>query len=219
MTDRIRRLAQSSRPPITAPSLAFITAILLVAALLPTHVRAQAGGAPARSTQGIEAYVSDDALQAMYLRRMNMGEFGTNDVRVGFFTNQERDLILLGDFLTNIGRSGRYPNWSLQAGSRMFIALMSGPENEETFAVSLGGTLSYSFGRSDAASISISGFYAPEILAFGNAENVVDTMVRFETRLTESMRFFVGYRSLEFNQPEGDREVDDGVHLGVMYRF
>ena len=202
----------------TLPKSLIPATLLLLATVLPSTVLAQPGAA-SRYTQGIEAYVSNDALQAMYARRMNMGEFGTNDVRVGFFTNHDRDLVLLADVLMNVATSSRFGNWSLQAGSRMFGALLSGPNNEETFAISLGGTLSYYLGRNGATSISVSGFYAPDILAFGSSENIVDTMVRFETHLTASTRFFIGYRSLEFQQRDADRNADDGSHVGVVYRF
>ena len=45
----------------------------------------------------IEFYVSNDALQALYVRDLDLGEVGETEVRAGFFYNEDRDLIATGD--------------------------------------------------------------------------------------------------------------------------
>ena len=177
----------------------------------------QGNGNAARVAQGIEAYIGQNALQALYTRNMDVGEFGMNDVRAGFFFNEDRDLILIGDMMVDVGRSERRPNWALDVGPRVYGALLS-TENQDIFAIAFGGELSYFFGTARTTSVSISAFYAPDIITFGNADNVRDASIRFETRLTEATRIFVGYRSFEFDLPDV-RKVDDGVDIGVRYRF
>jgi hypothetical protein len=181
---------------------------------------AQPGGqeTPPQPTQGIEAYIATDAMQVMYTRNMDFGEIGRNDLRAGVLFNEDRDLVLIGDMLVDVGRPERRPKWALNVGPRVYGAQLN-IENQDVFAVALGGELSYFLGRNRVTAVSLSAFYAPDIITFGNADEVTDIAIRFETNLTASTRIFVGYRSLEFNLPNLVREVDDGAHVGVRYRF
>jgi hypothetical protein len=199
-----------------------IATTFVLAACLPAQVLAQQADQPrtVQGEQGIEAHISNKAMQAMYTRRVDMGEFGTNDVRAGFFINEERDLILVGDLLADVGGPNRRPDWGLQVGPRVYGALLSSIDKDDVFAVSLGGRLSYFLGRNRATALSVAAFYAPEIFTFGNADNVSDVSVQFSTRLTQSTRVYVGYRTFQFSLPgDNDRKVDRGGHVGVAYRF
>ena len=158
-------------------------------------------------------------MQALYSRRMDAGEFGINDVRGGFFINEDRDVILVGDLLVDVGQPDRRPNWVLKVGPRAYGALLTSLQNEDAFAIGFGGKLSYLLGRNRETSASLTAFYAPNIVTFGSADNVADVTVRFEAQLTAATRIFVGYRALEFDQSPGERRVDDGAHIGVGYRF
>jgi hypothetical protein len=199
-----------------------IAITFVLAACLPAQILAQQADQPrnAEGAQGIEAYISNKAMQAMYTRRVDMGEFGTNEMRAGFFINEERDLILVGDLLADVGGADRRPNWGLQVGPRVYGALLSSIDKDDVFAISLGGRLSYYLGRNRATALSVAAFYAPEIITFGNADNVSDVSVQFSTRLTESTRVFVGYRTFQFSLPgDNDRKVDRGGHVGIAYHF
>lgn len=172
---------------------------------------------PPDGGQGFEGYVSEDALQVMYVRDTDVGEFGRNALRAGFFINEDRDLIGVADMLIDVGEPDRRPYWSLEVGPRVYGALLT-IENQDIFAIALGGRLSYYIGRSRRTSASVSAFYAPDIITFGIADNVKDVTVQVETQLTEATRIFVGYRMFEFDLPI-DREVDDGLHIGIRHRF
>lgn len=210
--------------------LGWVCATAGLAALLTVTAEAQppaqratppAGSAQAErrspSEQGVEAYLSEDALQVLYVRPVDMGEFGRNAARAGFFINEQRDLIGLIDVLVDVGEQQRRPHWTLQVGPRAYGALMA-DEDQDVFALAFGGRLSYFLGRDRQTSVSIDAFYAPDIVTFGNADNVKDTSIRFETALTARTRIFVGYRVFEFDLTE-DREVDDNLHIGVRYQF
>ena len=207
-------LAGRPRPSIRSLSRA---AALFLAFGTPGAALAQQQQATETARQGFEGYVSEDALQVLYVRDMDVGELGRNDVRGGFFINEDRDLIGLADMLVDVGEPGRRPYWSLQVGPRVYGALLT-IENSDIFAVALGGKLSYSIGPGRRTSASVSAFYAPDIITFGIADNVQDVTIQLETQLTDATRVFVGYRMLEFDLPT-DREVDDGVHVGVRHTF
>ncbi|HEX6993457.1 MAG TPA: YfaZ family outer membrane protein [Gammaproteobacteria bacterium] len=184
-------------------------------ALLPTLAFAQQE--PEAGTQAVEAYLSEDAMQVLYGRDMDVGDLGRNQVRIGIFLNEERDLIGIADMMFDVGEPNRRPYWSLQVGPRAYGALMT-IENQDIFSIALGGRLSYFLGRGRGSSIALTAFYAPDIVTFGNADNIKDIAVTLETSLSESTNLFIGYRVFEFDL-EVDREVDDNMHLGVRHRF
>jgi len=184
-------------------------------AVLPLLAAAQDG--PELGAQAVEAYLSEDAMQILYGRDMDIGELGQNEVRIGVFLNEERDLIGIADMLFDVGEPNRRPYWSLQLGPRAYGALMA-LEDQDVFSIGLGGRLSYFLGRNRASSVALTAFYAPDIVTFGNADNIKDVSVSVETRLSESTNLFIGYRVFEFDLAV-DREVDDNLHVGIRHRF
>ncbi len=208
--------------PSATSCVRLIAATFVLAACLPAQSLAQPADLPrnAPGAQGIEAYISNKAMQALYTRRVDMGELGNNEMRAGFFINEERDLILVGDMLADVGTADRRPNWGLQVGPRVYGALLSNIDNDDVFAISLGGRLSYYMGRNRATALSVAAYYAPEIITFGNVDSVSDVSVQFSTRLTEATRVFAGYRTFQFALPgDNDRKVDRGGHIGIAYHF
>lgn len=203
----------------TWPAHSIQIAAAALAMLLPLSAFAQqrAGAEQTTGVQLVEAYLSENAMQVMYGRNVDVGEFGRNDIRAGFFINEDRDLIGIADMLVDVGEPDRRPWWSLQVGPRAYGALMA-VEDQDVFSIGFGGRLSYFLGRNRMTSLSLTAFYAPDIVTFGTADNIKDVAVRFDTRLTEATNVFVGYRIFEFDLPV-DREVDDNVHVGIQYRF
>src|SRR5690606_20391713 len=172
---------------------------------------------PELGAQAVEAYLSEDAMQILYGRDMDIGELGQNEVRIGVFLNEERDLIGIADMPFDVGEPNRRPYWSLQLGPRAYGALMA-LEDQDVFSIGLGGRLSYFLGRNRASSVALTAFYAPDIVTFGNADNIKDVSVSVETRLSESTNLFIGYRVFEFDLAV-DRAVDDNLHVGIRHRF
>ncbi|MFO7287249.1 MAG: YfaZ family outer membrane protein [Gammaproteobacteria bacterium] len=211
----------------SAPRRSPILGILSLACAAALLVHADASAQPDRRTtrssdsteefQVVEAYLSEDALQVLYGRKLDVGELGRNDARAGVFINEDRDLIGIADMLFEVGEQRRRPGWSLQIGPRAYGALIS-IENQDIFAIALGGTLTYRFGRRRAAGVSLTAFYAPDIVTFGNADNIKDGLARFEARVSDTTDLFIGYRIFEFDL-DVDREVDDNMHVGVRHRF
>jgi hypothetical protein len=169
------------------------------------------------SNYALEAYVSEDAIQAMYMRDINVNEVGRTQISGGFFFNEERDLIAIAGALADIGRTDSRRRLRVAVGPRVYGAFLH-EQDEDSFGVGLGGEARYLIGADGASAVVLSAFYAPDILVFGNADNITDVALRFETELRANSTIFVGYRSLEFAFPI-DREVDDSVHIGFRRQF
>jgi hypothetical protein len=165
----------------------------------------------------IELYISDDAMQAQYVRQLDLGDFGPTEVRGGFFYNEDRDLIAIADALAFVGDEVGVRSLEVRVGTRVYGAFLA-PEDQDVFGVGLGGEAQYYFNSARTASVTLGLFYAPDIVTFGVADNVKDTTLRFMARLRNGTDVFVGFRAFEIDLPE-DREVDDNMHVGFRRSF
>jgi hypothetical protein len=167
----------------------------------------------------VEFYLSEDALQALYVRDLDLGDLGATEARAGFFYNEDRDLIATGDLLMDIGDEVDAPRrFVLRAGTRVYGAFLA-PEDQDVFSIGVGGEAQYFIGSNRATSIMLGLFYAPDIVTFGQADNIKDVTLRFTTRLRSGMDVFVGFRTLEIDIEPMDREVDDNLHVGLRRSF
>ena len=165
----------------------------------------------------VEMYISDDALQARYVRTLDLGELGPTEVRGGFFYNEDRDLIVSGDLLTSVGDEIDARRFEVRVGTRVYGAFLA-LEDQDVFGVGLGGEAQYFFNRSRSTSVQLSVFYSPDIVTFGTADNIKDASVRLITRLRDGTDVFVGFRAFEIDL-DVDREVDDNMHIGFRRSF
>ena len=166
----------------------------------------------------VEFYISDDAMQAEYVRMLDLGELGPTEVRGGFFYNEDRDLIATGDLLTYIGDDVGVRDLEVRVGTRIYGAFLA-PEDQDVFGVGLGGEAQYFLTSNRSTSVTLGLFYAPDIATFGLADNVKDVSLRLMTRLRNGTDIFVGFRSFEIDIEPVDREVDDNLHVGFRRSF
>jgi hypothetical protein len=212
------RTVTSARPAGTLAAGALL-AMLAVPDTGTAQPRAQDGRPDVRTLDhALEVYLSDDALQALYVRTLdNVGQLGQADVRGGFFYNEDRDLILTGDMMTRLGDLDAPGRFEVRAGVRAYGAFLA-IENEDVFGLGLGGEVEYFFSRDRRTSVSLSVFYSPDIVTFGHADDIKDATLRLTTELREGTDLFVGFRSFEIDLPV-DREVDDNLHVGFRRSF
>jgi hypothetical protein len=194
--------------------------LALVLVALPAFAQQQGAPAGDRVTtvdHAIELYISDDALQAQYVRSLNLGELGLTQVRGGFFYNEDRDLIGIADLLMSVGDEVDVRSLEVRVGTRLYGAFLA-PEDQDVFGIGLGGEAQYYFGSNRTTSVTLGLFYSPDIITFGQSDNVKDATLRLTTRLRGGTDVFVGYRMLELDLPI-DREVDDNLHVGFRTNF
>ena len=200
---------------------AVVGAVVLAAATAPLSAQQAARQGDGRVTttdHAVELYISDDALQAQYVRSLDLGDVGPTEVRAGFFYNEDRDLIAVGDLLAFVGDEVGVRSLEVKVGTRVYGAFLA-PEDQDIFAIGLGGEAQYFLNRGRTTSVTLALFYSPDIVTFGAADNVKDVSLRLMTRLRSGMDVFVGYRAFEFDLNMGDREVDDNLHVGLRRSF
>ena len=69
-------------------------------------------------------------------------------------------------------------------GPQLYAALLS-EENEDVMAVSVGAELRWFFDSNRRFAVSGQAFYAPDILTFGSADNVMDLSARAEWKVAD----------------------------------
>ena len=183
----------------------------------PALAQQQAGDRVRTLDHAVEMYISDDALQARYVRTLDLGELGPTEVRGGFFYNEDRDLIVSGDLLASVGDEIDARRFEVRVGTRVYGAFLA-LEDQDVFGVGLGGEAQYFFNRSRSTSVQLSLFYSPDIVTFGTADNIKDASLRLITRLRDGTDVFVGFRAFEIDL-DVDREVDDNMHVGFRRSF
>jgi hypothetical protein len=166
----------------------------------------------------VEFYISDDAMQAQYVRMLDLGELGETQVRGGFFYNEDRDLIATGDLLASVGDEVGVRDLEVRVGTRVYGAFLA-PEDQDTFGVGLGGEAQYFLNSARTTSVTLGLFYAPDIATFGTADNVKDASLRIMARLRNGTDVFAGFRTFEIDMEPEDREVDDNMHVGFRRSF
>lgn len=211
-----RRTTNASR--VSTRAAGVVLAALAVPLVGGAQPRAQNDAPNVRTLDhALEVYLSDDALQAMYVRTLDVGQLGPADVRGGFFYNEDRDLILTGDMLTRLGDLDSPGAFQVRAGARAYGAFLA-IENEDVFGLGLGGEIEYYFARDRRTSVSLAVFYSPDIVTFGRADDIKDATLRLKTELRDGTDLFVGFRTFEIDLPV-DREVDDNMHIGFRRSF
>ena len=105
---------------------------------------------------------------------------------------------------------------SLSIGGKAYAAFLDDP-SDDVFAIAPGVEGRYALPFGLPAAVVANVFYAPEIITFGEADNVLDFNVRFEVQATSRLVGFVGYRLLEFDRDDGDEDIVDHVQFGVRF--
>lgn len=194
---------------------------LLATCCLTGQANAQDNEAHARvGARALEAYVSEHALQAQYIRDIDTDKLGQLEGRGGVLYDEDDDLLLTGDVLALIGGREQQARRGLhfRAGTRMYAAWLD-PEDEDVFSVGFGGEAQYTFGDRRTYGVVLSAFYAPDLFTFGHTDHIVDTSLRFRAELAPGTELFIGGRSLKFDTDLGNRNLDDNLQVGVRYAF
>ena len=127
--------------------------------------------------------------ESVQLRYLAWGSGQATELGFGLFLNENRDII---------------------ASTHYYL---------DVFSVAVGAEIRYELLRRQGIAVTLQGAYAPDILTFGSADNLLDLTGRIELPLTNSVIGYAGYRMLEFDLLTGSREVEESAHVGIRYLF
>ncbi len=95
------------------------------------------------------------------------------------------------------------------------------PVRKNTSAVALGVQVRYELPAERRVAFAGEGYYAPEIIAFGDAKHYQQYGARAEFSLAPQMQVYAGYRKTSFSLKSTGTDVAliNGPHIGVQLSF
>jgi hypothetical protein len=196
-------------------NLFFVLSAALAAGLLPAVALAQA---PERQGE-LDLAITDDALQAVYTRNARPVGLPGNDMSIGILFTDDRDIIGTGQVMAPITPMQGMPV-SFSVGAKAMAGFLADP-SEDVFALAPGAEARFNLAAGRPMAVVGNIFYAPSILTFGDADDVLDFNVRFEVGVADQTTAYAGYRVINFDrdQSSGDDDVINGLQLGVRFAF
>lgn len=145
----------------------------------------------------------------------------------GFFYHQDDGQILSAGILLSdpVENERDYRPWA-KVGLKA-VAFESDERNGDSSgsAISPGGTLTFFVPNVQNLYVDFMGFFAPEVLAFGDSDRYWEASVRLTYQLMSTADIYVGYQHIEFSREENRRRqqseitLDESFHIGAVLRF
>ena len=144
----------------------------------------------------------------------------------GFFYHQDDGQTLnLGILLSDPVENERdYRPWA-KVGLKA-VAFESDERNGDSSgsAIAPGGMLTFFVPNVQNLYVDFIGYFAPEVLAFGDSDRYWEVSARLTYQLMSTADVYVGYQHIEFSREERRRRdneitLDDSLHVGAVLRF
>lgn len=164
----------------------------------------------------VEAAISDESVQLRILLS-GYGAGNSDELGLGLLLNESRDIVATGHYYFEPDEL-QSRSLTVKAGPIAYAALLS-TENTDVFSVALGAEVRLELLRRQGIFVVAQAAYAPDIMSFGAADNLMDLAARIELPLTDRVIGFIGYRTFEIELLNSSREIEESAHLGIRYRF
>jgi hypothetical protein len=179
------------------------------------------GASGAAQAEIFDLSVGDNSFRAaLYgpLSRIGGQSEGQYDVGVIVRPKREDDLLIVhaGALLT--GDTGMR-NFELAAGLGV-RAVYIGRDRDSGGAVAPGGQLEARFPGYERIGFSIYGYYAPEVLSFGEFDEYYEVGVGVDYQVLKTASVYLGYRNVNVEIEDGPKvTADNGLHVGLRLEF
>jgi hypothetical protein len=164
-----------------------------------------------------ELALSDQTVQLRYRAPTDIGGQPRSEVSYAVFLSEDRDIVGSGALLF-----GTDLNWGplqVQLGPQAYAALLS-EENNDVFALAVGAQLRYELVHSRGIALVGSAFWSPDVLTFGQADNLTDLMARAEMRFADRLIGFAGYRWFQLDLLDrADKDLQNEVFAGINWQL
>ena len=170
----------------------------------------------------VELYVGGESLQLSYLSQISLVGSSFQNYNLNLLFTNDRDIVASAGLMVPGLLSGAFPTWfDFSIGAKGYFSLLSEPAKLDVFTLAPGIDARFTIPTKIPMYIYGSFFYAPEILTFGDADEMFDFTARYEVRVVSSAVIFVGYRLLRYEAKYSGEDVDtdDGLHIGVRVTF
>lgn len=182
---------------------------------------------------GLDISLSNETAALNYVFDSTNIVQGGADISVGVFYNDKEsngvdtDVILgQGKFLVTGNMKGTQKRVKLSAGAKALLGQLDidapGVKNKDLGGVAIGGRAAYVIpSQNTPMAAYVEGYIAPKITSFGDSEGYTEFTIGYEAEIAPSAKGYIGYRlmEMEFKNTSGDVELDDNIHLGLLFTF
>ena len=163
--------------------------------------------------------LSSDAAQFKYGSLVGGTNYGRTEMNVGFLYNEDDNY--LGEIgLLVIDEAGsKTPGLELGVGPKFWFG-GSDEADVDISGIGLGGQLRYKNINVPRIVYGASIYYAPGIVAFMDAEGLLEYDIRVEYELLPTANVYIGFRSIEADiKNRKDVEIDESAIIGLRFKF
>ena len=160
--------------------------------------------------------LNDDTVAAAFAWRLGEQKLLAD---VGWLHNQDRGDVIHGSLhIVDAATAGDDP---LQAGLGLKLAHVSpDPISPDGTVLALGGFVRYTLPNANRFHIGGQLYYAPDVVAFGDAKEYYDVAVRVSYNVIRDGDVYLGLREVKAKFEGTSRfTMDSGLHIGFQYRF
>lgn len=172
--------------------------------------------------EGIVAMLGNDSARFFYSTQMWGQQSGPVELETGLLFNED------DNYLLNLGMMLRNDNLEspiiISLGGRGYFASVNdtvSTENHKVLALGLGVEVLFVPDNMGGMGMGIHYFYAPDILAGGDAEGLYEAGVKLDYQLTPQANIFLSYQLIRVDIKDRDKDldVDEGFFLGFGIRY
>jgi len=164
----------------------------------------------------IDVSINSDAARLSYKHAFSSNEL---QLGAGWLYDQDKGNVAHIDLnLVSEASEGKTP---VKAGLGGRIAYFDGDrDNQSGTALGIGGFVRYTLPRYNRISLGGHLYFAPDVLSFGDGEQLIDGEVRVSYNVLRQADVFFGARYVQGEYKNaGDVKFDSGVHIGINLRF
>ena len=163
--------------------------------------------------------LGSEAAQFKYGSLIGGTNYGRTEMNIGFLYNEDDNY--LGELgLLVIDEAGsKTPGLELGVGPKFWFG-GSDETDVDISGIGLGGQLRYKNINVPRIVYGASIFYAPSVVAFMDANNILEYDIRIEYELLPTANVYLGFRSIEADiKGYKDVEIDESAIIGLRFKF
>jgi hypothetical protein len=180
--------------------------VLFGAALVSTN-------SPAAS---FDLNLSNKSAQMRFASVIGGTTVGRTEASLGFLYNDDEKYVLdIGLLVIDVAGS-KSPGLEIGVGPKFYFA---DGDKGEAAAIGLGGKLRYKIPALQRLNFSLEGYYAPDIVAFADANSMYEVEFRTGYEILPTADVYAGYRRIRAEFDKGDETLDESIMFGFKLSF
>ena len=169
--------------------------------------------------RSIDINLSDNAAQFKYSTLVGATNYGRTEMEAGFLFNEDDNILGELSLLVIDEAGSKTPGLELGVGPKLWFGDSDKPDVQIS-GIGLGGQLRYKNMNVPRVVYGASLFFAPSIVSFMDAEQILEYDVRVEYELLPTANVYLGYRNIEADvKNRKDVEIDESVIIGLRFKF